>query len=424
MIGVRRSSGARTRTLARLAWRNASRHPLRSTLTIGLTAAACFLILGLSAFRLDPPKGFAVFHSGDGGFALMAQSDQPIYHDIASAEGRSELGFSPTAEKTLAVAEGDGSRIFSFRVHAGDDASCLNLYQPRQPRILGVPRSFMDRGGFVWSAKLADNPMEENDPWLILERDPPRTDSKSKEPPPIPVILDQNTAIYSLHLTGGAGEIFEIDRPSGGKLKMQVIALLTNSVFQGDLLISENDFLRLFPDSSGYRFFLIEAPPEFVTPLSQALETSLDDYGLQAQTTAARLAELFAVQNTYLATFRTLGGLGLLLGTFGLATVQLRSVVERRGELALMRATGFRRRRLAQMVMLENSALLVAGLGTGAIAALVALLPHLLLLGGAKIPWLSLAVTLATVLVVGLLAGLIAVRSVLSAPLLPALRGE
>ena len=189
-------------------------------------------------------------------------------------------------------------------------------------------------------------------------------------------------------------------------------------------MISENDFLRLFPDSSGYRFFLIETPPEFVTPIAQALETSLGDYGLQAQTTAARLAELFAVQNTYLATFRTLGGLGLLLGTFGLATVQLRSVVERRGELALMRATGFRRRRLAQMVMLENSALLMVGLGAGAIAALVALLPHLLLSGGARIPWLSLAVTLATVLVVGLLAGLIAVRSVLRAPLLPALRGE
>ena len=78
------------------------------------------------------------------------------------------MGFSPTAEKTLAGAEGDGSRIFSLRVHAGDDASCLNLYQPRQPRILGVPRSFMDRGGFVWTAKLANNPMEENNPWLII----------------------------------------------------------------------------------------------------------------------------------------------------------------------------------------------------------------------------------------------------------------
>ncbi len=408
----------------RLAWRNASRRPLRSTLTIGLTAAACFLILALSAFRLDPPKGFTVFRGGDGGFALMAQSAQPIYHDLGSAEGRRALGFNEKSERVVATAQGDGSRIFSFRVHAGDDASCLNLYRPRQPRIVGVPQQFMDRGGFAWTAKLASTPMEGNDPWLLLDRVPQASETKTAQPPPIPVILDQNTAIYSLHLTGGAGEIFEIDRPGGGRIKLQVVAVLDNSIFQGDLLISETDFLRLFPDDSGYRMFLIETPPEYVEPLAQALGTELGDYGLAAQTTAARLAELFAVQNTYLATFRSLGGLGLLLGTFGLAAVQLRSVLERRGELALLRATGFRRRRLAQMVMLENALLLVAGLGIGAIAALVALLPHLVLAGGARIPWMSLAATLATVLVVGLLAGMIAVRSVLVAPLLPALRGE
>ena len=157
--------------------------------------------------------------------------------------------------------------------------------------------------------------------------------------------------------------------------------------------------------------------------MADALENSLGDYGFSAQTTAARLAGFFAVQNTYLATFRSLGGLGLLLGTFGLVAVQLRSIVQRRGELALLTATGFRRRRLAQMVLLENAFLLIAGLGIGTVAALVTLLPHLLA-GGAAIPWLSLAATLATVLSIGLLAGLAAVRAVLHAPVLAALRGN
>jgi ABC-type lipoprotein release transport system permease subunit len=409
--------------LARLAWRNGSRHPLRSTLTIGLTAAACFLILALSAFQLEPPSRGPVLRSSDGGFALVAQSDQPIYQDLNTVEGRHELDFGSEAEHTLAVAQADGARIFSFRVHNGDDASCLNLYQPRQPRILGVPRLFTARGGFAWTDKLADSPMQENNPWLILDRTNRPGKQEIDPTSPIPVVLDKNTAVYSLHLSGSAGEEFEIDRPGAGRIKLQIAALLENSIFQGDLLIGEEDFLRLFPNSSGYRFFLVETPPEFVKPLAEALETSLDDYGFETQTTAARLAGFFAVQNTYLATFRSLGGLGLLLGTFGLAIVQLRSIVERRGELALLRATGFRRRRLAQMVMLENASLLIVGLGIGAIAALVALLPHLFA-GGAKIPWSSLAATLIVVLVVGLLAGLIAVRAVLKAPLLPALRGE
>jgi hypothetical protein len=62
-------------------------------------------------------------------------------------------------------------------------------------------------------------------------------------------------------------------------------------------------------------------------------------------------------------------------------------------------------------------------LSIGNLAALVAILPHLLQ-GGAAIPWTTLGITLALVLVVGLAAGLSAVRATLRAPLLPALRGD
>ena len=78
---------------------------------------------------------------------------------------------------------------------------------------------------------------------------------------------------------------------------------------------------------------------------------------------------------------------------------------------------------LAGLVLLENVLLLLAGLGIGGLAALVAVLPHLML-GGATIPWLSLGWTLALVLAVGMLAGMAAVRAMLRVPLLAALRGD
>ena len=144
---------------------------------------------------------------------------------------------------------------------------------------------------------------------------------------------------------------------------------------------------------------------------------------LKIVTTGQRLARFLAVQNTYLSTFQSLGGLGLLLGTLGLAAVELRNVVERRGELALLRAAGFRRRTLAGLLLMENAVLLLAGLGCGVLSALVAVLPHLIS-GVASIPWNSLAVTLALVLAVGVIAGLAAAGRVLRAPLLAALREE
>jgi ABC-type antimicrobial peptide transport system permease subunit len=97
--------------------------------------------------------------------------------------------------------------------------------------------------------------------------------------------------------------------------------------------------------------------------------------------------------------------------------------MERRRELALMRAIGFRRAVLGRLVMLENFLLLLGGLGCGVLAALTAVLPHLLA-GGASIPWGFLAATLLLVLAVGLLAGLSAVRAAVRTPLLAALRNE
>jgi ABC-type antimicrobial peptide transport system permease subunit len=236
-------------------------------------------------------------------------------------------------------------------------------------------------------------------------------------------VLDKNMATYSLHLYGGIGEEFELTYADAGPIRFRVVGLLSNSVLQGSLLIGEADFVRRFPDVSGYRYFLIQTPDNRVQDVAAALEDRLSDQGFDAASTRQRLEELFAVQNTYLSTFQSLGALGLLLGTFGLAAVQMRNVIERRGELALLRAAGFRRRRLARLVMIEALALLTGGLLTGFLAALVTTLPHIFL-GGASIPLGDLAILLALVLVVGSLTSLAAARTVLRAPLLAALREE
>jgi len=404
----------------RMALRNAAHNPGRSTLSIGLVASASFLIVAIGAFRLDPTGKAPSLPSGDGGFALIAESDQPIYQDLGTPKGRAELGFSKADDELLS-----STNVIALRVKPGDDASCLNLYRSRQPRVLGVPRQLIDRGGFA-----------KRNPWLRLQDAPPAADV-----PAVPVILDKNTAMYALHLYGGVGEKLAISDGFGKPLKLEVVGLLAGSIFQGDLLIGEEAFLRHFPEVSGYRLFLVESTPENTTAVRDALERTLGDYGLAAETTGSRLAELLAVQNTYLSTFQSLGGLGLLLGTFGLAAVQLRSVIERRGELALMRAAGFRRSMLATMVMLENALLLVAGLGAGLMAALVAVAPHLFV-QASSIPFVSLwpymsslsqmllnqlgslIATLAVVLAVGLLAGMTAVRATLKAPLLSALQED
>jgi ABC-type antimicrobial peptide transport system permease subunit len=103
--------------------------------------------------------------------------------------------------------------------------------------------------------------------------------------------------------------------------------------------------------------------------------------------------------------------------------VLLRNVLERRKELALLRAVGYRPRHLAAMVLAENAFLLIMGLATGALCATVAVAPAVAARGG-HVPLLSLAALLAAVLAAGLIASVAATALALRSPLLEALRSE
>lgn len=402
--------------LTGLAARNAARHRGRSVLTMGLVAAASFLIAALSAFRQDPAAATPRKDNGTGGLALLAETDLPLYHDLNSPDGQAELGLAARDKQALA-----GVTIYPVRVRPGDDASCLNLYQPQNPRVIGLPQSLLERGGFGWSATAAKTPDQRANPWLLLTAD----DSIQQA---VPMVIDANTAQYSLHLRG-VGAVYATQDPQLAGRQFQVAGLLANSILQGDLIVSEATFRQLYPDVSGYRMLLVDAPDERVAEVQATLERALSDLGCDAQTTGQRLAGFLAVQNTYLSTFQSLGGLGLLLGTLGLAAVQLRNVLERRAELALLRAAGFTPLRLVRLVLTEHALLLCGGLGIGVVAAAVAVAPHLVsgALGAASaagLPWRELGATLAAVLAVGLFTGGIAAVSALRAPLLPSLRGQ
>ena len=403
-----KGSGLSTTGLAKTAFRNAGRNVGRSVTTIALMASASFIIVAVSAFQLDPSE------EGVGGFDYLAESSEPILADLNSPEARMQL-LRQDAKKL------EGATILSFRLRSGDDASCRNLYQPHQPRVLGVTPALVDYFQnkevvhFAFAGSAAKTPEEKENPWHVLSK--PATEGQ-----PVNVVLDKNTAMFSLRLYRGIGEEFQFDYGEGPPIKFRVAGLLANSVLQGSLLIGEADFKNLFPTISGYRSFLIKAPNE-PEKVATFLEDRFGDEGLDTTSAKTKLAELLAVQNTYISTFRSLGALGLLLGTFGLTAVQLRNVFERRKELALLRAVGFRKLRLGEMVLLENLVLLLGGLATGTLAALFSVLPHMFL-GGAHVPLSELAVMLGVVLIVGVVTGLLAVRATLRAPLLAALRGE
>jgi putative ABC transport system permease protein len=394
-------------TVGGLGLRSSARRRNRSLATIGLLACGCFLIVAVGAFRLEANVDAAKRSSGTGGFALIGESTLPVSHDLNTQAGRDFYGLNAT--------ELTGVDAVSFRVRDGDDASCLNLNRAQRPRVLGVnPEALQGRQAFTF-AEVAKGLSGEK-PWLLLKN---QHDASAGDE--VPAIADENSILWALGKK--VGDTLEYTGERGRPFKLRLVAALANSVLQGSLIIDEAEFVKRFPGESGYRMFLIDAPANQVSAVSAVLSRALQDVGMELTPAARRLAAYNAVQNTYLSTFQVLGGLGLLLGSAGLGIVVLRNVQERRGELALLLAVGFRKSALQWLVLTEHGALLGLGLGVGLAAAGIGVLPTLLS-PGSQIPYFSLALTLAAVVINGLIWTWLATRFALRGKLIEALRNE
>ena len=367
---------------ARFALKNAARQPSRSKTCVTTVSLACCIIVAVGANRHDAPP--------ETEYAFVAESALPLHHSLSTPDGRFELGFSDKASELISKSE-----IFPFRVLPGEDVSCLNLYQPQKPQILGAPDTMLEKP-----------------PWDKLKLVQPEGDKA-------PAIGDTNSLRWILH--HNPDDDFLVQDEFGKTLRLE-LETIENSLFQSQLIISESNFTKYFPSQSGYQFFLIKTPPPLREETAQVLEKTLGDYGFDLTSAPERLASYRAVENTYISTFQSLGGLGVLLGTFGLALIFFRNIIERRGELATLRAFGFRRQLLSRMLFLESCFLLAIGMLIGIAAGLVAILGsqgHL-----PSFPWVSLTITLLFIFGFGIIANAIAVGMALRSPLLRTLKSE
>ncbi len=403
-------TGTGSGALFKLGLRGAAFRPTRSVLSAALIACAAFIIVAVDAFRREGGELSADPKSGTGGYALVARAEVPIVHNPNEPAGREELQLSQAPELANA-------RFMRFRIRPGDDASCLNLYRPASPTIVAPERAFVDANRFAFAASLAASASERDNPWLLLDR---RFDDGA-----VPAIADATSLQYVLH--AAVGDEMRVDIGGNRPLVLRFVAALRDSVLQSELIIAEGAFLRLFPSHQGFQFFFIESPGvrtnEQARVLAQAVERSFASYGVDAVSTSERLESFHRVENTYLSTFQALGGLGLLLGTVGLATVMFRNVLERRREIALLRAVGYDARHVSLMMTAEVTLLLGAGLVAGTGCALIAIAPAWIGRGG-SMPGVGLVLLLIAILVAGLGSVVVATRAALSGDVLPALRAE
>lgn len=390
-------------SIRNLAIRSMAANRSRSLLVVGLLAASAFIIVTIAAStrdfsRMDTTKK----DSGTGGFALRAISTSPVRYDLDTPTGRAQLGFSSDDEMAF-----QGVKVVSFLTSSGDDISCLNPTKAAAPRVLGVSRQMIERGGFGIKSSTAGLK-----PWKMLNA----TGTAA-----IPTFGDANTVMWNLH--SGLGKSITIPGSDNRQRVLAFAGLMPQSIFASELLMSEKEFQSMFPEVDGPRYFLVDVPPGKERAVADILRRNLGRTGMDVRSTRDILNSFMGVQNTYLSMFLALGGLGVILGTVGLVVVILRSALERRREFALMLAQGFRRSDIVKLLLVENSWLLVSGLILGTVSALIAVIPALTGIESV-VNWSAISVLFLGILITGLISCLLAAERAVRGILIDALRGE
>lgn len=372
VVSVGRAAGLVAAGLGRRAGRSAT--------VIGVLAAGTFLVVGVGLGAGMPEPDPTARDGGAGGFPLYLTAAVPLVRPIDDPAGTALLG--------LPTEVADGVEAVGFRRRAGDDASCLQLGSARTPHVLGVDPAALD-GRFSFGDGAG---------WERLKGRTPLGH--------VPVVGDAPTLQWGLHL--GVGDVLTLTDGRGEPLQVEIVGILPSSVLQGSIVMSEAAFLEAWPDDTGAAVALVGATAGQEEAVREALSHNLVDHGVAVMTSGERLHRFAEVEQTYIAVFRALGGLGLILGAVGVGVVLAQNAAERAGERALLVAIGFGRARVARLIAAEHVILLVAGLGIGVAAATVAAWP--VVAAGAAAPWIELGTITGAALGVGTLAVWLASR--------------
>lgn len=333
-----------------LSLKNINRFPGRSLNVVVLLTLGSFVIVLTAANRKNQDLDLTDKRGGHGGFNYMVETTAPFLKNLNAKDTRLEYGIPEEAH------------FVQFFTAYEDDASCLNLNMVANPRILATdPQMLKGRFSFNTLLTLVS---EHEDPWYILNA------AKGNL---VPAVVDQTVIQWGLGKK--IGDTLTYINAHGEELLILIAGGLSNSIFQGNIIISAANFKKHFPSANATDFLLVEAPHESAQRLREDLEFIFRDYGWQIRETQHVLSEFNTVQNTYLQIFFVMGAFGMLLGTIGLAVLIAKSLIARRNEIALLRTVGYSFRNITLMYVMEYTLLFVAGLFIGSISGVIATWP-------------------------------------------------
>lgn len=342
----------------KLIWSSLFANRKQSVLSFLTLSIGVFIVFSVGLNR----KGFAdssQLLTGIGGYSLWCETSVPVYHNLSTEAGRNKLSLTDLPENTTVLQ--------SLR-YSADEASCLNLNKVTAPTVLGIDMNALEKSDFQ-----IEKGMQTSDRASVFK------EMQTKKGKVYPALVDATVLTWSLVKNLGDTLYYEDGR--GQEIGIQLIATLSNSIFQGNILIDRDFFTEIWEETTGSEVFLLKVEENEVQEVKNLLSQALSEYGISISTTNERLQEFNTVTDTYLTIFLTLGGLGLLLGIMSFIIVIRKNLTRRSDEITLYRTLGYSDQRIEQFLFRENLFVPFSAILTGVFGSLLGVSSGLLNVG-------------------------------------------
>jgi putative ABC transport system permease protein len=158
---------------------------------------------------------------------------------------------------------------------------------------------------------------------------------------------------------------------TGTESELTVIAVLDAVSFNYGVYTSQQTVSQIWPvaiPTTTYLFKLTEGVD--ASKMAEELESKFSDNGLQAVSVKELLHDISKASFTINTLLQGFMSLGLVVGIAALGVISTRAVVERRHEIGILRAIGFKRSSVQAAFLLESSIVAILGIIIGSVLAL------------------------------------------------------
>jgi putative ABC transport system permease protein len=372
LLGALAGVGGRIRGPAPVL-RMAIAYPLRSRFRTGVTLAMFTLVVFTLVVGATTSSAFTnAFNDAEafgGGFDVRATSSpaQPIVNmpaAVARTPGLSRVGFtSISSESTLPVKArqlGVGSKEASYVVNGADDTFLRHTTYKLAARAQGYGAS-----AAVWKAIRTRPNLAVVDPLTV-----PRREGWNFNVPPD----FQLRGFYLEDETFDPVQVTVRDQQTGKRVTLTVIGVLSDTApqFMYGIWTSQRSAAAAFGDRVLPTIHLFAlAPGGDAKATAERLEAAFLSNGMQADALSKLLSELVSANVTMNRIVMGFMGLGLIVGVAALGVITARAVVERRQQIGVLRAIGFRKGMVQLAFLLESSFVALTSIVVGTFLGLV-----------------------------------------------------